>query len=628
MHSPNASFSGFNRRPRHPRRTGSVVLFVVLILVLVAGAVGLVWYYFQQDTEDSAEQILTTAAFRGEFEHIVLEQGVVESSSNVEIKCEVKAATTSGTEIIWVIDEGTQVKKGDKLVDLKTSALEKEQVQQQIVCNTSNAAVIQAENTLRAAEIARLEYLEGAFRQEEQLILSEIFVAEENLRRAQLAFQSTERLAARGIVTSLQLEGDQFAVEKARNELEAAQTKVEVLRKYTKAKMLKQFDSDIATAEAKWEAEKESYQLELEKLQEIKDQIGKCTIVAPEDGQVVYANTFNRFGGDSEFVIEQGALVRENQVLIRLPDPTKMQVKATINESRISLVRPGMPVAIEFDAIRGQTVNGRVTKVNQYAEPTSWRSGNIKEYAAYIEIFDPPADVRSGMNAEVRIFVEKLDNVLQIPVQALYETKGHFFCLLKDGEEWETREVQVGSSNDSFMMIKSGLDEGQTVVLNPRAYAQYLQIPTLPEPETPRVPEGLAGPQASGFGEGGRSGGPPAGGRGGPGSGEFAGGEGPGGRGAGRGGPGGGGPGEGGPGGGGPGGGGFDPSRLFSMVDADGDGVISAQELANVPEDRRSRMAANDTDGDGTITRDEFMKAVAARGGGGRSGGGGRGGTP
>jgi hypothetical protein len=116
----------------------------------------------------------------------------------------------------------------------------------------------------------------------------------------------------------------------------------------------------------------------------------------------VYANTFNGFGGNSEFVVEQGALVRENQVLIRLPDPTKMQVKATVNESRISLIRADMPVSIEFDAIRGRKLQGRVTRVNQYAEPTSWRSGNIKEYAAYVEIFDPPPEVRSGMIAGAR----------------------------------------------------------------------------------------------------------------------------------------------------------------------------------------------------------------------------------
>lgn len=598
----------FHRRRLLVRRSGSLALFVVLILILIAGGGGLVWYYFQQDRSETVERVLTTSVTRGPFEQIVLEQGVVESSSNVDIKCEVKSGASSTTEIIWVIDEGTQVKKGDKLVELKTSALERDLVQQQIVCNTSYALVVQAENTLRAAEIARLEYLEGSFRQEEQTILSEIFVAEENLRRAQLAFQSTERLAARGIVSALQLEGDQFAVEKARNELEAGQTKLEVMRKYTKAKMLKQFDSDIATAQARWDSEKESHKLEMEKLEEIKQQIAKCTIIAPEAGQVVYANTFSGFGGNSEFVVEQGALVRENQVLIRLPDPTKMQVKATVNESRISLIRAEMPVSIEFDAIRGRKLQGRVTRVNQYAEPTSWRSGNIKEYAAYVEIFDPPPEVRSGMNAEVRIFVERQDSALQVPVQALYETKGRFFCLLKDGERWETREVQVGSSNDSFMTIKSGLSEGENVVLNPRAYAERLELPYIPDPVAPeRSPEqagpqgesaefGGSGPGGSGRGGGGgTTGGEPAGS-----DGERSGGRGPAGGGSAVAGP----------------GGGFDPNRIFTMLDTDGDGTISAEEMAKIPEEQRARMAANDLDGDGAVSREEFAKAIAARGGG------------
>jgi HlyD family secretion protein len=602
-------FAIFDRRRSLARRSGSVVLFVVLILLLVAGGGGLVWYYFRQDGSEAVERVLTAQVTRGPFEQIVLEQGVVESSSNVDIKCEVKSGASNTTEIIWVIDEGTQVKKGDKLVELKTSALERDLVQQQIVCNTSYAMMIQAENTLRAAEIARLEYLEGSFRQEEQTILSEIFVAEESVRRAQLAFQSTERLAARGIVTALQLEGDQFAVEKARNELEAAQTKLEVMRKYTRAKMLKQFDSDIATSQARWDSEKESHKLELEKLEEIKQQIAKCTIIAPEAGQVVYANTFSGFGGSSEFVVEQGALVRENQILIRLPDPNKMQVKATINESRISLVRAGMPVSIEFDAIRGRKLQGRVTRVNQYAEPTSWRSGNIKEYAAFIEIFDPPVEVRSGMNAEVRIFVERQDDALQIPVQALYETKGRFFCLLKDGDRWETREVQVGSSNDSFMTLKSGLAEGESVVLNPRAYAERLELPYIPDPVAPERRPDLAAPQGD---LAGGSGDPGAGGlgrRGGPGAAGGAtagpGGERPGGRG-----PAGADSAAAGP------GGGFDPARIFSTLDTDGDGVISAEELAKMPEEHRARMAANDLDGDGAVSREEFMKAIAARGGG------------
>jgi len=555
-----------------------------VLLVVLVGIAAVAWFYFSRDRKATAENILLTPVFRGPYEHIVLEQGQVESSSNVEIRCEVKSRSGGGTEIISVVDEGTNVKKGAKLVELDKSALDQDLVQQQIMCNTSHALVVQAENTLQAAEISRVEYLEGTFRQEEQTILSEIFVAEENLRRAQLSFQSTERLAAKGIVTALQLEGDQFAVDKAKNELEAGQTKLEVLRKYTREKTLKQFDSDIATAKAKWEAEKKSDQLEDQKLSEIEEQIEKCTIFAPEDGQVVYANDHNRWGGASEFVVEPGASVRERQVIIRLPDPTKMQVKAKINESRISLVGAGLPVAIEFDAIRDQTLRGEVTKVNQYAEPDSWRSGNIKEYAAFIKISDPPPGVRSGMNAEVRIYVEQLDDALQVPVTALYEIKGHYFCLVKDGDKWETREVRVGSSNDTFMTIEAGLKEGELVAMNPRSYPDKLTIPDLPDEELPENGKAAGAKEP-------RPKGPP-----------FAG------------------PKEkpsGGP----------DPTKIFSTLDQDSDGTLSADELKAVPAEQRGLMTAADADGDGSVSLEEFSKAVSkfSPGGANRAGNGGAG---
>jgi multidrug efflux pump subunit AcrA (membrane-fusion protein) len=445
-------------------------LIVLFALIVVAGAGSVAYFYFRKGDEQRAENVITQSVIRGPFEHVVLEQGLIESSGSVEIRCEVKAATSTGIKVLWVEEEGKQVRKGDRLIQLDSSTFEQDLIQQQIACNTSQAAVIQAENTLAAAEIARLEYLEGAFRQEEQTILSEIFVAEENLRRAQLAYQSTERLAAKGIVTALQLEGDQFAVEKAKNELDTGKTKLDVLRKYSKAKMLKQFDSDIASAKAKWNSEQESNKLEMSKLEDIKQRIAACHITSPQDGQVVYANIYSHRGGSAEFVLEAGATVRENQTLIRLPDPNKMQVKATVNESRISLIQVGMPVEITVGAARDRKLGGTVTKVNQYAEPGSWSSGNIQKYATFIDIHDPPKEIRTGMNAEVRIFVERLPEALQVPVQAL-----------KTGDEFETREVQVGSSNDSFMTVKSGLQEGEVVIMNPRSLPHRLTLPDLPD---------------------------------------------------------------------------------------------------------------------------------------------------
>src|SRR4029078_11048266 len=115
--------------------------------------------------------------------------------------------------IIDVVPEGTLVEKGDQLVKLDSTALDQEQIQQQIACNTAEAAAITSKNTYEAAKIAKTEYLEATYKQEEQLVLSEVFVAEQEMRKAKLAYDSAVRLALRGIVSQLQLEGEQFAVD-------------------------------------------------------------------------------------------------------------------------------------------------------------------------------------------------------------------------------------------------------------------------------------------------------------------------------------------------------------------------------------------------------------------------------
>ena len=85
-------------------------------------------------------------------------------------------------------------------------------------------------------------------------------------------------------------------------------------------------------------------------------------LYAPAAGVVVHANKFSSRGGNAEFVVEPGATVRERQTIIRLPDPSQMQVECKINESRITLIREGMAAKISVDAIPGMKLKGRVHK--------------------------------------------------------------------------------------------------------------------------------------------------------------------------------------------------------------------------------------------------------------------------
>ena len=557
----------FKRRGGILKSTFYVLLFIAILGGIVAGAM---W----RPSEKPVEKLLTKEVMRGPFENVVVEQGEIESSSNVEVRCEVKSRGMSGMTILEVVPEGTLVEEGKLLVRLDSTALEQDKIQQQIACNTSEAAVIQAQNTYEAAKIARTEYLEGTFKQDEQAILSEIFVAEQNLRTSQLAFSSAERLSLRGIVTSLQLEGEQFAVEKSRNELSGAQTKLLVLRKYTQEKMLKQLDSDIATAEAKWNAEKKTLELEETKLKDIEDQIRKCTLIAPRAGQVVYANKYSqgRGGSSAEFVVEPGAVVREQQPIIRLPDPAQMQVRTLINESRVNSVRLGMTTSIRVDALHDQVLTGQVLKVNQYAEPGGWSSGNIKKYAAIVKIIDPPATLRTSMNAEVRIFVERRPDAVQIPVQAVAPYKKHFFCLVENNGKLETRPIENGPSNEKFLVVLKGLAEGEHVVLNPRARPE-LHLPNLPDEEpVAKEIKPVAAAAVPGEAGGEKKAGPPRD---------------------------------------------MNPAamvaRTLGEYDTDKDGKLQASEIAAMPEDRRARQLEADANKDGVVDRAELTAAATAR---------------
>ncbi|MCA9106811.1 MAG: efflux RND transporter periplasmic adaptor subunit, partial [Planctomycetales bacterium] len=242
-----------------------------------------------------------------------------------------------------------------------------------------------------------------------------------------------------------QLEADLFAVDRYRNQLDLARQKLRVLENQTKPKEIIGFDSEILAAQAELSSAEKARDLEVAALEDILDQLDKCTIRVPEglSGQVVYANIFSSRGG-SEWVLEEGATVRERQVLVRLPNLQKMQVYAKVNEAQIAAVRENMPVEVQVDAMRqAGSFGGHVTKVNPYAEPESWTSGGVRRYGVYVELQDPPSSIRPGMNASVSIETRYEPAALQIPVQALAEQQGVYYVAVKSGESFETRVVEV-----------------------------------------------------------------------------------------------------------------------------------------------------------------------------------------
>ena len=461
-----------------------VLLALAVLVVLPALAYPLL--PGRSHSAPEAAAIMLHKAERGPFFHDITERGELESANNVEIRCEVKAMGYTGTTLLEIVPEGTVVQPGDILAKLDSSGLENDRTRQMMAVANSEADYIKARTTHETAVLNKEEYLQGKYLELQKGVQGEVLVAKENLRRAEEYLAYSKKLKSKGFITGSQLEADAFAVQKAGYDVAAADKKLEALEIYTLKKMEKSLDADIEAAEARLKAQQHSYELEQTKLADIENQIAKCVLRAPVAGQVVYANLTNTWGG-REVIIEAGATVRERQALIRLPDHTQMQVKAKISEGKVALVAVGQAATVRLDAFADREFPGVVEHINEYPAPSNRFTSSVKEYETQIRLIDPPPGIRPGLTAEVKIHVEQEASVLQVPVQAVLEHGPKQYCVILDDEsDLRAVEVQIGSTNDKFVVIKKGIAPGQEVLLNATALRSKLELPEIPNVERPR----------------------------------------------------------------------------------------------------------------------------------------------
>ncbi len=406
-------------------------------------------------------RLLTERVRRTDMIVSIAEDGTLESSHNLDIKCEVQGGST----ILWIVPDGTEVRKGDELVRLDSAGIQEKIDLQRIAYEKAKALKIEAEKNYESAKIAVQEYIEGTYVQELQTLEVAAVVAKENLESARNSLQFTNRMHRKGYVTTLQRDAQAFAVQRSQLDLGVAEKAIEVLEKFTKAKTVVGLESVRDAAEAKMASEESAFKLEEDRLKRLEVELEKCVIKASSGGMVVYANQSDGRRSSDSAGIEEGALVRERQTLIQLPDLNHMQVKCTVHESKVDSLKRGLRARIK---VQDREFQGIVTSVANQPEPSHWFSGNVKEYACKIAIESDPAGLRPGLTAAVEILVTNLSNILSVPVQAVVEKKGQFFCWVSGPTGIEKREVQLGMSNNTRIEVQQGLSEGELVLLNPR----------------------------------------------------------------------------------------------------------------------------------------------------------------
>jgi membrane fusion protein, macrolide-specific efflux system len=183
---------------------------------------------------------------------------------------------------------------------------------------------------------------------------------------------------------------------------------------------------------------------------------------------------------------------------ITIADTTKLAIKGEFTESDVAKVKKGQQASVTFDAMQGTRASGKVTAIDQ----TSTTTNNVVQYGVTVTLTDPPKGLRIGATATVQVTTASAENVLYVPTAAVRTAGGQSSVTVLSGGKQVPKIVQTGTQGDQGTEIKSGLNEGdQVVIANTGGGTGGTGFPT------GRFPGGGAGGLGGGLGGGAARGG-------------------------------------------------------------------------------------------------------------------------
>jgi HlyD family secretion protein len=437
---------------------------------------------------------LVAAAIQGPFEVKIVESGTLQALRSVTYSSSIPG---SQAKILEIVPEGTQVSIGDVLVKFDrepfVEALERSKAQLaqaeaeltkareelKLISIASQEELTDSKDKLRLSELELQSVVEGKGKLAEAESAAQLAQAERELQKAESSFEDLKPLLAEGFITKLELDRAQQAVDKAREDLELLRIKHRTYMDYTRPAEMEASKSAVANSreEVRQTERASSYRLsqaqaalklaeskhaELSSRVETESQnLEQCEIRATVSGLAIYKEVF--FGSEKRKV-QVGDQVWPNQPLLMLPDLSKMVVETQVRETDIYKVEKNQQVVISVDAYPELKLEGEVDYIGTLAlEDQALRGGKYFTVGILVERAD--ARLRPGMSARVELLVEKLPSATYVPLEAVFERGGKYYCYVVEGGSPEPREVLLGPSNDNYVVIEAGVDAGDRVLL-------------------------------------------------------------------------------------------------------------------------------------------------------------------
>lgn len=479
------------------RRRG---LLGTLLIIVLLGA-GIIWLAAFRGGKAAGRDIPTFTAKRGPLTISVVESGTIKARDQRIIKNEVEGRTS----IISLVSEGTRVKEGDLLVELDASSLQDGKIDQEIRVQNNEATYINAKENLAivtsqaisdvnqaelALEFARQDlkkYELGQYPKDVNEANKRITLAKEELERSEQTLKWSNKLYEEKYLSETERTADELTVKRRRLEYDLAVADLKLLQDFTYPRQIRQFQSDVQQAvsaldrakrkadadkrqaAADLKAKEAEYTRQQTKLLKIEDQLKKTTILAPCDGLVVYAtSTKSGLASMLKEPLTEGQQVFERQELIYLPTDASTMAEVSVHETSLAKVRIGQPAIVTVETLPGKKFLGTVAMVAPLPDSAGiFLNPDLKVFKTQINLDTDDSALRPGTTCRTEIIVEKYDDAVYVPVQAVTRVAEDTIVYLPKGDSVEPRIVEIGMDNNRMIRIISGLKEGEVVLLDP-----------------------------------------------------------------------------------------------------------------------------------------------------------------
>jgi HlyD family secretion protein len=453
----------------------------------------------------AGDRVRFATARRGDLRVSVTEEGKLRAVKSHAIFPQLRGSS----RITFLAPEGATVKKGDVVCAFDKKAFEDQllttqtdlaaaqrafaiaQLAVDIQVRAGASAVKLAETKLREAEVslktyeemegpqklnkteadmneARGKLTEATKKQAEaqRQMEDQLFTDDDQRKQVEREFNAAKETARtlKNTVDSLAVQRKIFrAYEYPQNMENKVQAVENATLEVEKAKVAAK--SELQQKQEEATKQKDLIERHTRRIDDLKKDIERCELRAPVDGIIIYGDPDNNriYYGQQ---IKVGSEWYGSNTIMTIPDLSAFEIDFQIAEEYRGRLAEGAPADITIDAVPGLRMNGKLTKVSKLARPrVEYDPSSPKVFDGTVTPEKNDPRMISGMTARVEIVTDQLKDVLQVPIEAVFNDDGKPVCYVRrPGGKPEKREVKPGRSNDHFVEVE-GLKEGEEVQL-------------------------------------------------------------------------------------------------------------------------------------------------------------------